>query len=83
MLLFGLFSLICALASGVFSFGLDVPPTWTWGKSSFVLFLLLAAIAFVESERHRPSLTWALIDDYRRKRRGRAAQFASTTHSRV
>ena len=45
MLSFGLLSLICALTSGVFGFGANAPPDWTWEKGSFFFFLLLAAVA--------------------------------------
>ena len=44
MLSFGLLSLMCALTSGVYGFGVDAPPDWTWEKASFFFFLLLAAV---------------------------------------
>lgn len=55
--------LIGALSSGVIAFGAGAPPVWTWGKTSFVVFFLLAVVAFVQSELKRPSLMWAVYDD--------------------
>jgi len=63
----GLLSLICALTSGVFGFGVDAPPTWTCCKVSFVIFLLVAAVLFMSSECRRPSLMWAVFDDVHEK----------------
>ena len=68
MLSIGLLSLICALASGVFGFGADAPPVWTWEKGSFFLFLLVAAASFVGSTMSRPSLLWEVLDDIQGKR---------------
>ena len=64
MLSIGMLSLICALASGVFGFGADAPPVWTWGKGSFFFFLLLAAVSFIGSTMRRPSLLWEVLDEY-------------------
>ncbi len=68
MLNISLLSLICALASGVFGFGADAPPDWTWEKGSFFFFLLLAAVAFVGSTIRRPSLLWELLEEFQGKR---------------
>ena len=68
MLSIGLLSLICALTSGVFGFGADAPPDWTWEKGSFFFFLLLAAVAFVAGTIRRPSLFWEVLDDIQGKR---------------
>jgi hypothetical protein len=68
MLSIGLLSLICALTSGVFGFGADAPPVWTWEKGSFFLFLLLASFTFVGSMMSRPSLLWEVLDEIRGKR---------------
>ena len=67
MLSISLLSLICALTSGVFGFGVDAPPDWTWEKGSFFLFLLVAAVSFVGSTMSRPSLLWEVLDDIRGK----------------
>ncbi len=64
----GLLLLIGALASGVFGFGADVPPVWTWAKVSFFIFLLLAAASFVGSTLSRPSLLWEVLDEFQGKR---------------
>ena len=64
MLSIGMLSLICALASGVFGFGADSPPVWTWGKGSFFFFLVVAAVAFIGSTMRRPSLLWEVVDEY-------------------
>lgn len=66
MSIIGLLSLICALMSGVFA--VDATPAWTWGKGSFITFLMLAAAAFVFSTLRRPSLLWEVLDDYRGQR---------------
>lgn len=63
--------LICALTSGVIGFGVDAPPMWTWGKTSFVVFFVLAAVLFLKSELKRPSLLWAVYDDLHDWRRRR------------
>lgn len=68
MLSVGMLSLICALTSGVFGFGADAPPVWTWQKGSFFLFLLVAAAAFVGSTMSRPSLLWEVLDEIQGKR---------------
>lgn len=65
MLSIGLLSLICALTSGVFGFGVTAPPVWTWEKGSFFLFLLLAAASFIGSTMSRPSLLWEVLDEIR------------------
>jgi len=74
MLRIGIVSLICSLVFGVFGFGVDAPSTWTWQKSSFVAFFLLAVFSFVDSELQRPSLLWEVVDELHRKRRSRARQ---------
>lgn len=71
MLRLGFISLIGALVSGVQSFSVYGPSAWTWGKVFFFICLLLAVAFFIESERHRPSLSWALIDDFQSRRRRR------------
>lgn len=68
MLSIGLLSLICALASGVFGFGADAPPDWTWEKGSFFTFLLVAAVSFVGSMLSRPSLLWEVLDEIQGQR---------------
>ncbi|MEK6261646.1 MAG: hypothetical protein AABP62_23855 [Planctomycetota bacterium] len=68
MLSVGMLSLICALTSGVFGFGADAPPDWTWEKGSFFFFLLLAAASFVASTLSRPSLLWEVLDEIQGKR---------------
>ena len=85
MLSFGLLSLICALTSGVFGFGADTPPDWTWEKVSFFFFLLLAAIAFVAGTIRRPSLLWEVLDDIQGKqfhnlRQGQAHSLTGDRH---
>ena len=68
MLSVGMLSLICALTSGVFGFGADAPPDWTWEKGFFFFFLLLAAVSFVGSTIRRPSLLWEVLDEIQNKR---------------
>ncbi|MBC8115052.1 MAG: hypothetical protein H7062_11775 [Candidatus Saccharimonas sp.] len=68
MLSIGLLSLICALTSGVFGFGVDAPDGWTWEKGSFFFFLLLAAVSFAASTIRRPSLLWEVLDEIRGQR---------------
>ena len=68
MLSIGLLSLICALMSGVFGFGADAPPVWTWEKGSFFLFLLVAAVSFVVGTLRRPSLLWEVLDEIQGQR---------------
>lgn len=68
MLNISLLSLICALTSGVFGFGADALPDWTWEKGSFFFFLLLAAFALVGSTVRRPSLLWEVLDEFHSKR---------------
>jgi hypothetical protein len=62
----GLLSLLCALTAGIF--GVDSTPEWTWGKGSFVMFLMLAVAAFLVSTLRRPSLFWEVVDDYHGRR---------------
>ncbi len=68
MLSIGMLSLICAVASGVFGFGADAPPVWTWGKGSFFFFLVLAVASFIGSTMRRPSLLWEVLDEVQGKR---------------
>ena len=68
MLSIGLLSLICALASGVFGYGVDAPDGWTWEKGSFFFFLLVAAASYVGSTIRRPSLLWEILDEIQDKR---------------
>lgn len=56
--------LIGALTTGMMVFAPDAPPIWTWGKTSFVFFVLAAVTLFARSELKRPSLLWALYDDF-------------------
>lgn len=59
--------LICAMTSGIWGFGVGSPPSWTWGKTSFVVFFVLAIALFVRNELKRPSLLWAVYDDLRER----------------
>lgn len=74
MLSLPFFCLICALASGVMGFGPEGLPVWTLGKPLFAVFLLLAISLFLRSELQRPSLMWAVVDDYRERRRRRTVR---------
>ena len=85
MLSIGMLSLICALTSGVFGFGVGAPDGWTWVKGSFFLFLLVAVVGCFGSTMRRPSLLWEVLDEnhdkqFQNPRRSRAHGLTGDQH---
>ena len=81
MLSIGMLSLVCALTSGVFGFGVGAPDGWTWAKGSFFLFLLVAVVGCVGSTMRRPSLVWEVVDEVQRKRFRKRIRTCRLSHS--